>query len=79
MKTGDLFWMIEDNSPRGHYPLARIKSLNYGNNGIAGSAVIRSLAGEYARQILNLAPVIAPLGRRILALLTVRSFYNVVM
>ena len=40
LKTGDLVWLIEHNSPRGHYPLARVKSLNYGNDGIAQSTAI---------------------------------------
>ena len=62
LKTGDIVWFIEDNSPRGHYPLARVKSLNYGNDGIAQSAVIRSATGEYARPIVILATVLAPLG-----------------
>ena len=62
LKTGDLVWLIEHNSPRGHYPLARVKSLNYGNDGIAQSTVIRSVTGVYTRPIVKLAPVLAPLG-----------------
>ena len=61
LKTGVLVWLIEHNSPRGHYPLARVKSLNYGNDGIARSAIIRSTTGEYTRPIKKLAPVLASL------------------
>ena len=61
LKTGDLVWLIEHNSPRGHYSLARVKSLNYGNDGLARSAVIRSTTGKYTRPIVKLTPVLAPL------------------
>ena len=64
LKNGDLVWMIEDNSPRGYYALARVRSLNYGNDGIARSAVIRSATGEYTCPIVKLAPVAAPLGAK---------------
>ena len=62
LKNGDLVWMIEDNSPRGHYPLARVRSLNYGNDGIARSAVIGSATGEYTCPTVKLALIAAPLG-----------------
>ena len=62
LKTGDLVWFIEDNNPRGHYPLARVKSLNYGNDSIAQSTVIRSATGENTHPIVKLAPVLALLG-----------------
>ena len=32
LKTGDMVWLVESTSLRGHYPLARIMSLNYGEN-----------------------------------------------
>ena len=39
LKTGDLVWIVDEGSPRGHYPMARIKTLNYGKDNIARSAV----------------------------------------
>ena len=62
LRTGDLVWMIEDKSPRDHYLLARVKSLNYGNDGIARSSVIRAATGEYTRPIVKLPRVLAPWG-----------------
>ena len=62
MKTGDIVRTIEDKSPKGHYLLARVRSLNYGNDRIARSAVNRSATGEYTCQIVKLATVLAPLG-----------------
>ena len=35
LKTRDLVWMIKGNFPRINYPLARVKSLNYGDDGVA--------------------------------------------
>ena len=62
LKTGDFVWLIEHNSPRGHYPLARVKLLSYGNDDIARSTVNRSPTGAYTRPVVKLAPVLAPLG-----------------
>ena len=70
LKTGGLVWMIEDYCPRGLYPLARIKSLSYGNDGIAWSTLIRSAKCEYARPIVKIALVLR-------ARQTLRTFYNV--
>ena len=54
--------MTEDISTRGQYPLVPVKSLNYGNDGIARFAVIRPATGEYTRLIVELALFLAPLG-----------------
>ena len=67
LKTGDLVWLIEHNSPRGHYLLARGKLLNYGYDGIARSTVIRSATDKYPRPIVELAPVFAPLGAEVVS------------
>ena len=75
LKTGDLFWLIEDNRPRYHYALAGVKSLNYGNNGIARSAVIRSATGEYTDPIVKLAPVLTPLGAEDVNAINYASFF----
>ena len=42
LKTGDLIWIIDSDSPRGYYPLARILSLRYGKDGIARFAQIQT-------------------------------------
>ena len=74
LKTGGLVWMVKDNSPRGYYPLARVKSLNYGNDGRTRSAVIRSATGKYTRPIVKFPTILW--GRSMLARLTVRLFHN---
>ena len=62
LKTGDLVWIVDKRSPRGHYPLARIKTLNNGKDNIARSAVVTTRSGELTRPAVLLAPVFAPLG-----------------
>ena len=57
LKTGDLVWIIDSDSPRGYYPLARILSLSYGNDGIARSAQVQTKSGSLIRPIVNLIPV----------------------
>ena len=46
LKTGDLVWIIEPTSPRGHYPLARIVKLNYGSDAVARSAELKTINGN---------------------------------
>ena len=57
LETGDLVWIVEPTSPRGFYPLARVKGLHYGCDGIARSAVIRSSAGVFTRPTIKLVSV----------------------
>ena len=58
LKTGDLVWIVDDDSPRGHYPLARVSSLRYGNDGIARSAEVQTPNGTLSRPVINLMPVL---------------------
>ena len=62
LKTGDMVWLVESTSPRGHYPLARITSLNYGKDNTARSANLRTVSGNYTRPLVKLVPVLAPSG-----------------
>ena len=58
LKTGDLVWVIEPDSPRGYYPLARIVKLNYGQDGCARSALVKTATREVTRPTVKLAPVL---------------------
>ena len=62
MKAGDLVWVIEPDTPRGHYPLARILKLHYGKDGCARSADIKTITSELTRPTVKLAPAIPCLG-----------------
>ena len=62
LKAGDLVWIVEDSSPRGYYPLARVKTLNYGKDATARSALLKTATGDLTRPLVKLAPVLAPLG-----------------
>ena len=62
LKTGDMVWFVESTSPRGHYPLARIMSLNFGKDNTARSANLRSVSGNYTRPLIEFVPVFAPSG-----------------
>ena len=62
-KTGDMVWLGESISPRNHYQLARIMSLNYGKDNTARSANLRTVSGNYIiRPLVKLVPVLAPSG-----------------
>ena len=62
LKTGDLVWVVEPDSPRGHYPLARIAKLHYVKDGCARSADIKTVTSELIRPTIKLAPVLPSLG-----------------
>ena len=38
LKSGDLVWVADELSFRGHFPMGRIENLRYGSDGIARSA-----------------------------------------
>ena len=62
LKAGDLVCVIEPDTPRGHYPLARILRLHYGKDGCARSADIKTVTSELTRPTVKLAPVLPCLG-----------------
>ena len=62
LKTGDLVWVIEPDSPRRYYPLARIVKLNYGQDGCARSTLVRTATREVTRPTVKLAPVLPSSG-----------------
>ena len=58
LKTGDLVWIVEPTSPRGHYPLARVVRLNFGTDAVTRSAEVRTVSGNLVRPVIKLAPVL---------------------
>ena len=65
LKAGDLVWVIEPDTPRGHYPLARILwqgRTRYGKDGRARYADIKTVTSELTRPTVKLAPVLPCLG-----------------
>ena len=62
LKTVDLVWVIETDIQRGYYPLARIVKLNYGQDGFARSALVKTAIREVTRPTVKLAPVLPSSG-----------------
>ena len=58
LKTGDLVWIVEPTSPRGHHPLARVVKLNFGSDAVARSAEVRTSTGCLVRPVVKLCPVL---------------------
>ena len=59
LKTGDLVWAIEPDSPRGYYPPSRIVMLHYGQDSRARSALVRT--PQHVKS-LRFAPVLPSSG-----------------
>ena len=60
LRTGDLVWIVEDTSPRGYYPLARVLKLNFGSNAVPRSGEVKTTSGNFVRPVVKLAPVLPP-------------------
>ena len=58
LKTGDLVWIVEPSSPRGHYPLACVVRLKYGKSSVGRSAELETATGSLVRPVVKLAPVL---------------------
>ena len=58
LSVGDMVWIVDPTTPRGYYPMARILKLNYGDDGVARSASIKTPTSEYTRPLVKLVPVL---------------------
>ena len=56
LKTCDLVWVIEPDSPSGYHPLARIVTLHYGWDSSAPSALVKISTRDLTRPTVKLAP-----------------------
>ena len=59
LKTGDLVWIVEPTTLRGHYPLARVVKFNYGADAVARSTEVETSSGNRIRPIVKLSPVLS--------------------
>ena len=66
VKTSDLVWVIEPDSPRGYYPLARTVKLHYGQDGCSRSDLVKIATRELTRPTVKLARVLPFSGAEIL-------------
>ena len=55
---GDLVWIVESTSPRGHYPLARVVKLNFGSDAVARSADLKTSTSCLVRPVVKLCPAL---------------------
>ena len=53
LKTGDLLWIVETNSPRGYCPLESVVKLKNGSDAIASSAEVRTVTGNVIGPLSN--------------------------
>ena len=60
LKPGDLVWIVDPTHPRGYYSTARVESLNYGPDGIARSANLKTKNACFTRPLVKLAPLFEP-------------------
>ena len=55
--VGSLVWIVDNGSPKGHYPLARVTKLNIGDDGVTRSALVKTSKGSFVRPLVKLVPL----------------------
>ena len=54
VREGDLVLVVEEHSPRGHWPLARVTKVFLGDEGVARSAEVKTKRGAYVRPVTKI-------------------------
>ena len=54
LKLGDVVLIIDENSPRGHWPWGRIVDVHEADDGVIRSVTVKTAAGEYRRPVAKL-------------------------
>ena len=55
--VGSLVWIVDTDSPRGSYPLARVDKLHLGDDGRVRSATLKTKSGSLVRPLVKLVPL----------------------
>ena len=73
LRTGDLVWIVNPSSPRGHYPLGQVTALHYGKDNVARSRTVKTLSSQLVRSFVKLALVLTSSGGEDVAELVVNK------
>ena len=57
LNIGSLVWIVDTDSPRGSYPLARVEHLHFGDDGRVRSATVRTKSSTLVRPLVKLVPL----------------------
>ena len=58
LKVNDLVWLLEDFTPRGFWPLAKVIEICPGSDGVVRSVKLRTPHGEKVRPVIKLSKVL---------------------
>ena len=58
LKVNDLVWILDDFTPRGLWPLAKVKEIYTSSDGLVRSVKLRTIHGEKARPVIKLSKVL---------------------
>ena len=58
LKVNDLVWLLEDFTPRGLWPLAKVIEIYPGSDGVVRSVKLRTPHGEKVRPVIKLSKVL---------------------
>ena len=58
LKVSDLVWLLEDFTPRGLWPLAKVIEIYPGSNGVVHSVKLKTSHGEKLRPVIKLSKVL---------------------
>ena len=57
LNVGSLVWIIDSNSAKGCYPLARVETLHFGDDGRVRSATVKTKSNSFVRPVVKLVPL----------------------
>ena len=58
LKVNDLVWLLEDFTPRGLWPLAKVIEIYPGSDGVVRSVKLRTPHGEKVRPVIKLSKIL---------------------
>ena len=55
IEVGDMVWILENNTPRGIWPVGRVQKVNKGNDNVVRSCLVKTSKGDFVKPAIKLS------------------------
>ena len=55
IEVGDMVWILENNTPRGIWPIGRVQKLIKGKDNVVRSCLVKTTKGDFVKQAIKLS------------------------
>ncbi|XP_075261511.1 uncharacterized protein LOC142353149 [Convolutriloba macropyga] len=55
IEVGDMVWILENNTPRGIWPVGRVQKVNKGKDNVARSCLVKTSKGDFVKPAIKLS------------------------